>query len=45
VANFTALSEFFTELTKKETLAMIAISMIRHTELLDVGMFLVQRVA
>jgi S1-C subfamily serine protease len=40
-----SLSELFKELTKKEILTMVDISVIRHTELLNVGIFPAQKAA
>jgi S1-C subfamily serine protease len=39
------LSELFKELTRKDILTMVSISVIRHTELLNFGIFPVQRAA
>jgi S1-C subfamily serine protease len=39
------LNQLFKELTKKEILTMIDISVIRHTEMINVGIFPVQKVA
>ncbi len=39
----TTLNQLFKELTKKEILTMIDISVVRHTELLNVGIFPVER--
>ena len=39
------LNQLFKELTKKEILTMIDISVVRHTELLNVGIFPTQKVA
>lgn len=40
-----SLHQLFKELTKKEVLTLVDISVVRHTELLNVGIFPVQKAA